>query len=236
MRFEQHLAEALKDYLEPSAEESAHRRYQEERGDLGYYVSDWQRPLVVDVQIDGPEGDAAAMFDPERRFRYLLLRQWDHDRPPLVFLMLNPSTADAFRVDPTVQRCVNRARAHGYGGAVVLNIFALRSTDPRALLLHDDPQGPLNDEIIRRTVGALMAATRCADVPPMVVCAWGSWGAKVGNGGGRPGPSRASRGNAVLALLHEHRPALHCLAVNADGSPRHPLYVRSDAPLVRYAA
>lgn len=84
---------------------------------------------------------SGAAFSPCRRYRYRLWRTWG-DAAPAVFVMLNPSTADEIENDPTVERCERRARAMGFGGLRVANIFSLRSTDPTALYTSDDPVGP----------------------------------------------------------------------------------------------
>ena len=115
--------------------------------------------------------------------------------------MLNPSTADAVRDDPTIRRCIGFARAWGYRRLVVTNIFALRATLPSALRGAADPVGPRNDRYILR-------AARDAD---RVVCAWGVHGA-LGN-----------REAEVLALLRDL--ALENLGLTQGGYPRHPLYV-----------
>lgn len=77
--------------------------------------------------------ETGATFSECRRYRYRLWRYWDRSKPPLCFLMLNPSTADDLSNDPTVERCQRRALAMGFGGLEVVNIFAFRSTDPAAL-------------------------------------------------------------------------------------------------------
>lgn len=89
-----------------------------------------------------------ALFSDCNKYRYLLWRQWDDTKPTLAFCMLNPSIADAFILDPTVTRCVNYAKKWGYGELIVLNIFAIRSTDPMGLYSCDDPVGRYNDWII----------------------------------------------------------------------------------------
>ena len=119
--------------------------------------------------------------------------------------MLNPSTADEVKNDPTVERCEVRARTTGYGGLIVVNIFAWRSTDPNALYKLDDPIGPENDDAIR------WAALNSE----MVVCGWGTHAGRLG-----------ARGREVKAILDKARPGCaHALQVNADGSPKHPLYI-----------
>lgn len=149
-----------------------------------------------------------ARFSPCGTYRYHLWRSWSA-KPPVVFLMLNPSTADAERNDPTVERCERRARAMGAGGLIVVNIFALRSTDPKALYRAVDPVGPDNDQSI--VDGCTM------ERPRAVICAWGRHGSLNG------------RGAAVLALLRTHGVAPMCLGLNADGTPKHPLYLRYSA-------
>lgn len=72
-------------------------------------------------------------------YRYRLERQWDSEKAKVAFLMLNPSIADACQDDPTIRRCIGFARAWGHGGLIVGNLFALRSTDPKALYDHPDP-------------------------------------------------------------------------------------------------
>lgn len=140
-------------------------------------------------------------------YRYRLGRTWDPALPGACFVMLNPSTADARVDDPTIRRCVGFARNMGAGWLTVVNLFALRSTDPRALASHTDPIGPENDAHI---VDAAGRAT-------VVIAAWGA---------DRFAPARAE---AVRHLLAPR--ALHALGVTKDGAPRHPLYLRGDAEL-----
>lgn len=149
---------------------------------------------------------AAATFSPCRTYRYTLSRTWDPARPVWVFAMLNPSTADEFMNDPTVARCQKRAMRGGAGGVVVVNIFAYRSTDPSALYGLDDPVGPGNDD-------AILDKCRSAG---MVICAWGKHGALH------------DRGAGVKAMLEAAGVTPHVLALNKDGSPKHPLYVGND--------
>lgn len=146
--------------------------------------------------------DAGATFSPCRRYRYRLWRFWS-DAPPIAFVMLNPSTADEIANDPTVERCERRARAGGYGGVAVVNLFALRSTDPKALYDEADPVGPNND-------AAILDVARHAG---LVVCAWG-----------RHGRLR-DRGPKVLLMLWEAGVTTHCLKRGKDGQPSHPLYL-----------
>ena len=146
---------------------------------------------------------SGATFSSCAQYRYLLWRTWEPGARTILFLMLNPSTADAVANDPTVERCQRRAIAMGFGRMMVANIFALRSTDPQALYAHPEPIGPENNE-------AILEAAQQAD---LVVCAWGTHGA------------HQARGLAVLRMLRDAGVEITCLGVNKDGSPKHPLYV-----------
>jgi hypothetical protein len=155
-------------------------------------------------------GDAGAIFSPCRRFRYHLHRVWDRTLPRELFVMLNPSTADEFKLDPTVTRCKKYAQAWGRGGFEVCNIFAYRATDPRDLAREGFPIGEENDALIYRA--ALAYAGR------RVICAWGS----------SAGANGHYRALAVLTLIREAGAIPHALAFTSDGVPRHPLYLRGD--------
>ncbi|AYD87330.1 hypothetical protein SEA_VALENTINIPUFF_28 [Microbacterium phage ValentiniPuff] len=153
-----------------------------------------------------------AVLSDDGRYRYLLTRQWaPPTAPQLTFVMLNPSTADASADDPTIRRCMAFARREGYGGIVVVNLFAYRATDPRRLLDVDDPIGPNNREILQSAIG--LARHR-------VVAAWGVDGGTFG------------REQAIFVEHIATRHPLQELGRTKDGHPRHPLYVRGDAPLV----
>lgn len=145
---------------------------------------------------------SGAEFSLCEQYRYLLWRKWG-EMPPATFIMLNPSTADEVKNDPTVERCERRARAMGFGGLRVANIFALRSTDPSALYTHNDPTGPDNDDAILESVTGA----------GLVICAWGKHG------------NLNQRGQKVLQLLCGAGIAPHYLKLNNDGTPKHPLYV-----------
>lgn len=145
-----------------------------------------------------------ATFDLSETYRYRLRREWG-DGPAVAFLMLNPSTADAEADDPTVRRCIRYAQAWGFGALEVVNLFALRSTDPAALYTHHDPIGPEND-------AAILACRREVE---LMVAAWGAHGALHG------------RGVHVLDMLKIHGP-IHYLKMTLGGQPGHPLYLPKD--------
>jgi len=92
---------------------------------------------------------AGAIFDITGTHRYLLWRDWDNSLPTVAFVMLNPSTADAERMDPNIRRCLGFARSWGYGRMIIGNLYAYRATDPRVLTRADDPVGPDNERYLR---------------------------------------------------------------------------------------
>jgi hypothetical protein len=148
------------------------------------------------------KSDSGAEFSDCRKWRYLLWRCWDQSGPVANFLMLNPSTADEAKLDPTCSRARAYAEAWGYGALIVTNIFGWRSTDPRALRRVRDPVGAANDAAILRAAGE-------AD---LVVCAWGNHGIE--------------RGREVEELLRKTKTKLHILRLTGAGQPGHPLYLR----------
>ena len=156
---------------------------------------------------------SSASLDRTRRYRYHLRREWQPSPRRVTFIMLNPSTADARVLDPTIRRCVGFARAWGFGGVDVVNLFAWRSTRPEALRRVDDPVGPRNQATI---ASALRESS-------LVVAAWGNEGRAL---------EQAAR---VCRLAARLRTPLFCLGTTQSGQPRHPLYVRGAAPLERFA-
>ena len=161
---------------------------------------------TVTDQSEGPWGLSTATFSSDRVHRYLLTRTWDDAGPTVNFLMLNPSTADAFQLDPTNRRCVGFAQAWGFGSMVTTNIFAFRSTDPAGLRAAEDAVGPENDS-------AIVTAALSAD---LVIAGWGTHGELHG------------RGNEVRELLQGNGVELQVLRLTKAGYPGHPLYVAAD--------
>lgn len=152
-------------------------------------------------------GQSGAHFSRCRRYRYLLWRDWDPSRHKLAFCMLNPSTADEVANDPTVARCEVRARRLGFGGLIVINAYAWRSTDPDVLPTVEDPVGPDNDAVI-----ANVAANA-----NMLICGWGKHATHL------------NRGRRVLEIIRAAGARPMALKLNKDGSPQHPLYIGYDA-------
>jgi len=147
--------------------------------------------------------ESGAKFSACRRWRYLLWRRWDESRPVANFLMLNPSTADEWQLDPSCTRARNYAGRWGFGALIVTNLFGWRATDPQEMKAAREPVGRGNDAAILR------AARESA----LVVCAWGNHGAHLGRAGD------------VLRFLQSEKIKLHVLRMNGAGEPAHPLYL-----------
>ncbi len=154
-------------------------------------------------------------------YRYSLTRTWDETGPRLLWILLNPSTADERRNDPTIERCERRARAHGFGAFRVVNIFGFRATDPADLRRAAAPVGPSNDRIVLRAVSTW--AGRAGDC---VACGWGAHGAHRIDG------EPAGRGKSIERKLRRAGHALFHLGLTAEGHPRHPLYISYKQPFL----
>lgn len=160
---------------------------------------------------------SAAIISPCGAYRYTLHRRipsvlrWVK---PCLFVMLNPSTADATMDDPTIRRCIGFAKREGCTDLTVVNLFALRATDPAALMASSDPVGPDNDCHLREQIDSHSIG--------IIVAAWGA-------------NDLAARNRGWLKARLVERGAV-CLGTTAGGHPRHPLYVKRDQPLIPWNA
>ena len=140
-----------------------------------------------------------AVFSDDRIYRYALWRTWNETLPKVLFIGLNPSTADEIQDDPTIRRCIQYAKDWKFGGCIMGNIFAYRSTDPKKLSLVNEPIGTKNDYWLKKLN---KEAT-------LTVAAWGNHGKLL------------DRGAEVNKLLK----SFHCLKITKKGFPSHPLYL-----------
>ncbi len=131
-------------------------------------------------------------------YRYELHRSWDTELESVLFIGLNPSTADHTRDDQTSRVCINFAMRWGYGGVTIANLFAFRSTDPARLKTATDPVGPENNRVLRRL----------CKKSSLVICAWSDMGGYL------------ARDKEVLGMINKP----HCLSRLKSGRPGHPLY------------
>lgn len=159
-----------------------------------------RRTLALQADIFSSE----AKYSPCKRYRYWLTRRWGQGNSGFAFVGLNPSTATETVDDPTVRRCINFARDWGGDFMVMLNVFALRSTDPKGLYSEPNPVGEETNHWL----------LHWAEQGVPLVAAWGNHGAHM------------ERGKQVNSLFKEKE--LLCLGRTASGQPKHPLYLRKD--------
>ncbi len=143
-------------------------------------------------------------------YRYYLSRRWAEGGKVMVFIMLNPSTADANIDDATIRKCIGFAQRNGCNAIEVVNLFAFRATKPTDLYLCNHPVGPDNYDHIRSTVRNPNA---------IVVCAWGANGTKTG------------QAVVVRAIMKQMKIKTYCLSLTKDGEPGHPLMLPYTSPL-----
>ena len=156
---------------------------------------------------------SAAVISRDGKYRYKLSRRWTPGSDRAVWILLNPSTADAVEDDATIRRSISFAKRWGYDGIDVYNLFALRSRHPIRIEIVDDPVGPDNDRWL----------SVAAQTTGKVIAAWGACNT----------PVQMRRANEVIQfLLRDRYVLLSTLGLTKSGQPRHPLYVRNDAPLI----
>lgn len=167
-----------------------------------------------------------ATFSADMVYRYRWWQRWDDDIMAVMFLLLNPSTATEVITDPTVARCVERAKRMGFGGIEVCNLYAFRSTDPKALYKINDPVGPDNQSEIKAAAGG------CSKI----IVGFGKHGFGVAAANddmpyfGWDDDAAAENYPTIVveglrAASRRYDGELLCLGTNRDGSPKHPLYV-----------
>lgn len=160
-----------------------------------------------------------AVFSECGRYRYALGRPLDsllRWHRPILWIMLNPSTADAKNNDPTIRRCINFSTAWGYTHLMVGNLYALKATKPKALKAPPggiDAVGPLTDQHLQKMASQAEA----------IILAWGQLG---------PDKKRAEQ---LLESMGQYKERMHVLGYTLSGIPRHPLMMPNATELQRYA-
>lgn len=152
--------------------------------------------------------EKGAILSDNRQYRYCLWRIWDNKKSLVMFIGLNPSTADENHDDRTIKRCIGFAKEWGYGGIYMTNLFAYRSTSPKNLYEVVSPIGDNNDRFISEY------ADRCK----LIIACWGNHGRYL------------DRSLEVKKLINN----LYCLELNNSGEPKHPLYVRKDQQITKF--
>jgi len=144
----------------------------------------------------------SADFSKCGKYRYTLKRFWDDKKGHVLFVLLNPSTADAKKDDPTNRRGIGFAKRWGYGGVVFCNLFAYRTPYPSELKKAKRPVGRFNDKWLKEEA-------RKAD---LVVASWGNHGRLLG------------RNEEVREMIK----GMSHLGITKEGDPKHILYLRGD--------
>lgn len=166
--------------------------------------------------ISNGSSNKSAILSDDRKYRYLLWRlcesdMFDYNNPKsIMFIGLNPSTADENLDDPTIRRLIDFSTRFGCCEMTMTNLFAFRATKPADMFKEADPVGKFNDFYI----------TQVAKKADIIVACWGSF-----NG-------IDERIKAVTAIVPADK--LFCFGVNADGNPKHPLYLPKTAQLIKY--
>ena len=158
--------------------------------------------------------ESSAIISDCQKYRYMLKRPADFlypEKSTALFIMLNPSTADAAIDDPTIRRCRGFSKLWGCNGVIVANLYAFRATNPKELWTTDDPIGPENDIWLSSLV------REHGDV----VCAWGA-------------NAKPDRVNRFCEIVSQFDARLWCLGITKKGQPKHPLYIKASQPLIRF--
>lgn len=150
---------------------------------------------------------AGAEFSDDRKYRYALWRVWDKSKPLVMFIGLNPSTANEIDPDPTITRVKTFAEDWGYGGFYMMNLFGIISSTPKILLSDPDPLGE-NDKWLWKIAG------QCE----RIVFAWGVF----------------KQARARAEEMKKRFPSAYCLKKTKEGHPWHPLYVAKSTKPIKY--
>ena len=151
--------------------------------------------------------DNGAIFSNDKKYRYVLWRIWNNDLPKLMFIGLNPSTANQHKNDNTINRIKGLCVSLGFGGFYMLNLFTYITAYPRELNECLDPVGP-SDKYISMYIEKVNKTVLC----------YGSF------------KQAKNRAIEVKHLLND----VYCLGINRDGSPLHPLYCPTNSQLILY--
>ena len=150
-----------------------------------------------------------ADFSEDRKYRNALWRIWDSKKSLVMFVGLNPSTANENTDDPTIRRVISFAKAWGYGGVYMMNLFTVVSSDPKVLRDNNNLGDFVHDKNILREY-----AKKCE----RIVFAWGNF------------KEAKSRGYEIASEF----PNAYCLTKNKNGSPKHPIYVSASVLPVKF--
>jgi hypothetical protein len=146
-----------------------------------------------------------ALFSDDKKYRYILSRIWDKNKPNIMFIMLNPSTADSEKDDPTIRRIINFTKSWNYGGFYVVNLYAFCSTDPKGLKNTQDPIGKDNIFHVKILISKI----------EKVIYAWGN-------------------NEKEPQWLCDLVTTPYCIKISKNGIPTHPLYLKKELQPILY--
>jgi hypothetical protein len=145
--------------------------------------------------------ESSADFSSDRKYRYSLTRIWDRKKGHVLFVCLNPSTADESVDDPTIRRCIRFAESWGFGGMVMVNLFAFRATVPKEMMACKEPVGTANTFYWRVE----------HEAASITIVAWGVRGSYKG---------------IDKEFMYYVGDEVSCLGTTKEGQPKHPLYLK----------
>lgn len=151
--------------------------------------------------------NTGADFSEDRKYRYKLWRTWDESKPKVMFIGLNPSTANETDPDPTVTRCINFAKSWGFGGMFMMNLFAYVSTDPKKLVTSGEDIYVNRHKLIETALES-----------DLTVFCWGCF------------KQAAERAKDIIELF----PRGHCIRRTKSGNPEHPLYLPGNLKPIKF--
>lgn len=170
------------------------------------------KKIIKEINHDKKKKEyGLAIFSLDKKYRYLLSRKWSNDGV-CTFILLNPSTADAFKLDPTVTRAYKFAKRLGYGELVILNVFAIRGSNPKIILSDENPIGELNNKYIKNYI-------KKSDI---IILGWGNYGKYY------------NRSEYILNLLKMHKNNVFVIDINKNGEPKHILYTKNSSKFKKY--
>jgi len=153
------------------------------------------------------KSNSGADFSEDRKCRFKLWRIWDDALPKVMFIGLNPSTANETESDPTITRCINFAKSWGYGGMYMTNLFAYVSTDPKQLVTSGEDLHNNNHALIE-------VAIDC----DLIIFCWGCF------------KQAKQRAKDIIDLF----PRGHCIRITKSGNPEHPLYLPGNLKPIKF--
>ena len=168
-----------------------------------------------------------AKFSADRKYRYLLTRQLGFGDGAVMFVMLNPSTADESHDDPTIRRCINFGKAWGYGWLYVCNLSSFRAMDPKEMLAAGPEPGAVWEENLRTIMSV---AHRC----DRVIAAYGAYADALPVVSDDKTGAGLNREGLVIEALKAKGHDVQCLGMTRHGHPKHPLYLKADTTPVPF--